>query len=45
MFMPTLVDDLLDVVRRPYDSVDHVVVDGVHETMLDPVITPSLPWG
>jgi hypothetical protein len=32
----TLIEDLLDVVRRPYDSVDHVIVDGVRETMLDP---------
>jgi hypothetical protein len=30
-----LVDDLLDVLRRSYDGVDHVVVDGVHETKLD----------
>jgi hypothetical protein len=32
---PTLVDDLLDVLWRSYDGVDHVVVDGVRETMLD----------
>jgi hypothetical protein len=34
--LPTLVEDLLDVVGRPYDGVDHVVVDGVREAMLDP---------
>ena len=34
--LPTLVEDLLDVVRRPYDGIDHVVMDDVHETMLDP---------
>ena len=28
--------DLLDVVRRPYDGLDHVVMDDVHEKMLDP---------
>src|SRR5262245_47333441 len=34
--LPTLVCDLLDVVARPYDGVDHVVMDDVHETMFDP---------
>ena len=34
--LPTLVEDLFDVVGRPYDGVDHVVLDDVHETMLDP---------
>ena len=33
--LPTLVEDLLDVVGRPYDGVDHVALDGVDETMLD----------
>jgi hypothetical protein len=32
----TLVEDLFDVVGWPYDGVDHVVLDDVHETMLDP---------
>ena len=31
----TLVKNLFDVVGRTYDGVDHVVVDGVHETVLD----------
>jgi hypothetical protein len=34
--LPTLVYDLLDVVGRPYDCVDHVVMDDVRETMLNP---------
>jgi len=34
--LPTLVEDLFDVVGRPYDGVDHVVLDDVCETMLDP---------
>ena len=34
--LPTLVEDLLDVVGRPYDGVDYVVLDDVCETMLDP---------
>jgi hypothetical protein len=34
--LPTLIEDLLDVVGRPYDGVDHVVLDDIHETMLDP---------
>lgn len=33
---PMLREDLLDVVGRSYDDVDHVVLDDVHETMLDP---------
>jgi hypothetical protein len=27
--LPTLVEDLLDIVGRPYDGVDDVVLDGV----------------
>jgi hypothetical protein len=34
--LPTLVCDLVDVVGRPYDGIDHVVMDDVHETMFDP---------
>ena len=34
--LPTLVEDLLDVIGRPYNGIDHVVMDDVHETMLDP---------
>ena len=34
--LPTLIQDLLDVSGRPYDGVDHVVIDEVHETVLDP---------
>jgi hypothetical protein len=34
--LPSLVEDLLDVVGRSYDGVDYVVLDGVHETILDP---------
>jgi len=34
--LPALVEDLLDVVGRPYDGVDHIVLDDIHETMLDP---------
>ena len=34
--LPTLVEDLLDVVGRSYDGVDYVVLHDVHETMLDP---------
>ena len=34
--LPTLVEDLLDIVGRPYDSVDYVVLDDVCETILDP---------
>ena len=33
---PMLREDLLDIVGRPYDGVNHVVLDDVHETMLDP---------
>src|SRR4029450_7644133 len=39
--LPTLVEDLLDIVGRPYDGVADVVLGGVHKTMLDP---PSGPW-
>jgi hypothetical protein len=34
--LPTLVEDLLDVVGRPYEGVDYVVLDDVRETMLNP---------
>ena len=34
--LPTLVEDLLDIVGRSYDGIDYVVLDDVHETMLDP---------
>ena len=34
--LPTLVEDLLDVVGRSYDGVNYVVLDDVHETILDP---------
>jgi hypothetical protein len=34
--LPSLVEDLLDVVGRSYDGVDYVVLDDVHETILDP---------
>jgi hypothetical protein len=34
--LATLVQDLLDVIGRPYDGVDHVVMNDVHETILDP---------
>jgi hypothetical protein len=30
--LPTLAEDLLDVVGRPYDGVDYVVLDDVRET-------------
>src|SRR5262245_47023816 len=33
--LPTLVEDVLDAFGRPYDGVDHVVMDDVHEAMLD----------
>ena len=33
---PTLVENLLDVVGRPYHGVDHIVLDDIHEAMLDP---------
>ena len=32
----TLIENLLDVVGRAYDGVDHVAVYGVSEAMLDP---------
>ena len=28
---PTLVEDLLGVVGRPYHGVDHIVLDDIHE--------------
>ena len=34
--LPTLVEDLLDIVGRSYDGVDYVILHDVHETMLDP---------
>jgi hypothetical protein len=34
--LPTLIEDLLNVVGRSYDSVDNVVLHDVYETMLDP---------
>jgi hypothetical protein len=34
--LPSLVEDLLDVVGRSYDGVDYVVLDDVNETILDP---------
>jgi hypothetical protein len=43
--LPTFIEDLLDVVGRPYDGVDHVVMDGVRETTPARAITPSQPWG
>ena len=45
--LPTLVENLFDVVGRPYDGVDYVVLDDVCETMLDPTKSdhPSPPWG
>jgi hypothetical protein len=33
---PTVGENLLDVVGGAYDGVDHVVMDDIHETMLDP---------
>jgi hypothetical protein len=44
--LPTLVEDLFDVVGRPYDGVDHVVLDDVCETMLDPTKSDRRrhPW-
>ena len=45
--LPTLVEDLLDVVGRPYDGVNYVLLDDVRETMLDPSKSdhPLPPWG
>ena len=34
--LPTLVEDLLDIVGRSYDGIDYVVVHDIYETMLDP---------
>ena len=34
--LPTLVEDLLDIVGRSYDGIDYVVLNDIHETMLDP---------
>ena len=34
--LPTLVCDLLDLVGRAYDCINHVATDDVHETMFDP---------
>jgi hypothetical protein len=41
---PTLVEDLLDVVGRPYDGVDHVVLDDIHEAMLDLLYTVQIAY-
>ena len=45
--LPTLVEDLLDIVGRPYDGIDYVVLHHIHETMLDPGESdhPSPPLG
>ena len=45
--LPTLVEDLLDIVRRPYDGVDYVVLDDYAKQYSTParVITPSPPLG
>ena len=34
--LPTLVEDLLDIVGRSYGGIDYVVLHDIHETMLDP---------
>src|SRR6476619_8008673 len=34
--LPTLVEDLLDVVGRSYDGIDYVVLHDIHEALLDP---------
>ena len=34
--LPTLVEDLLDIVGRSYDGIDYVVLHNIHKTMLDP---------
>ena len=34
--LPTLVEDLLDIVGRSYDGIDYVVLHDIHEAMLDP---------
>ena len=34
--LPTLVEDLLDIVGRSYDGIDYAVLHDIHETMLDP---------
>jgi hypothetical protein len=41
---PTLVEDLFDVVGRPYDGVDHVVLDDIHEAMLDLLYTVQIAY-
>jgi hypothetical protein len=33
--LPTLVEDLLDVVGRSYDGIDYVVLHDIHKAMLD----------
>ena len=45
--LPTLVEDLLDIVGRSYGGIDYVVLHDVHETMLDPGESdhPSPPLG
>ena len=44
--LPALVEDLLDVVGRPYDGVDHVIWTTYmkHRSTPARVITPSPPW-
>jgi hypothetical protein len=37
--LPTLVEDLLDIVGRSYDGIDYVVLHDIHETMLDPLLS------
>ena len=34
--LQTLIEDLLDVIGRPDDGIDHILVNGVRETMLYP---------
>jgi hypothetical protein len=33
--LPTLVEDLLNVVGRSYDRIDYVILNDIHEAMLD----------
>ena len=34
--LPTLIEDLLDIIGRSYDGIYYVVLHDVHETILDP---------
>ena len=45
--LPTLVEDLLDIIGRPYDGIDYVVVTTYMKQCSTParVITPSPPLG